>query len=86
MTKNWKGTAQSSSKAKAQIPSLNISKIGLVARDYRDKFSNGYRDFSHMLTQVLGLLDGEGCDAVLFSLFSIILLNSDSISILSSQL
>ena len=72
MTKNRKSTAQSTNKATAHIPRLNISKIGLVARDYRDKFSNGYRDFSHTLPQVLDLLDGEGCDAVLFSLFGII--------------
>ncbi len=53
-------------------PNLNISKIGIVARDYRNKFPNGYRDFSQALPAVLELLDNKGCDAALFSLFSII--------------
>ena len=59
--------------AKAEsIPSLKVRKVGIVTRDYRTKFSNGYRDFSHTLSQVLRLLDDDGCDTVLFSLFSII--------------
>lgn len=59
--------------AKAEsIPSLKVRKIGIVTRDYRTKFPNGYRDFSHTLSQVLRRLDDEGCDTVLFSLFSII--------------
>ena len=53
-------------------PNLNISKFGIVARDYRDVFENGYRDFSYALPDILELLDEKGCDAVLFSLFSII--------------
>jgi len=53
-------------------PFLNIRKIGIVSRDYGVKFSNGYRDFSQPLPQVLKLLDKERCDVVLFSLFSII--------------
>ncbi len=52
-------------------PSLKIRKIGIVSRDYRIKFPNGYRDFSHSLADVVRRLDSEGCDAVLFSLFSI---------------
>ena len=53
-------------------PRLNIGKIGIVTRDYRTKFSNEYRDFSHALPQLIKKLDDEGCDTVLFSLFSII--------------
>lgn len=53
-------------------PSLNIRKVGIVTRDYRTAFTNGYRDFSHALPQVIKKLDDEGCDTVLFSLFSIV--------------
>lgn len=51
--------------------SLNITKLGIVSRDYRYRFENGLRDFSHILPNVLKLLDDKGCDAILFSLFSI---------------
>jgi hypothetical protein len=53
-------------------PKLNIKKIGIVSRDYRCKFPNGRRDFSFALPKVLKLLEGKGCDAVSFSLYSII--------------
>lgn len=53
-------------------PHLSIGKIGIVSRDYQIKYPNGYRDFSHSFLQTLKLLDDEGCDTVLFSLFSII--------------
>jgi hypothetical protein len=53
-------------------PKLNIKKIGIVSRDYCCKFSNGRRDFSHVLPQVLKLLERNGCDAAVFSLFSIV--------------
>ena len=53
-------------------PKLNIKKIGIVSRDYRCKFPNGRRDFSYALPEVLKLLEGKGCDAALFSLYSII--------------
>lgn len=72
MTKTRSTPVLSAIRETGSIPSLNISKIGIVARDYRDEFSNGYRDFSEILSQVLELLDAMGCDAVLFSLFSII--------------
>ena len=53
-------------------PKLSLKKIGIVARDYEVKFPKGRRDFSYVLPDVLKLLDDNGCDAVLFSLFSII--------------
>ena len=53
-------------------PHLKIGRIGIVSRDYRIKYPNGYRDFSHSFLQILNLLDNKGCDTVLFSLFSII--------------
>lgn len=53
-------------------PRLNIAKLGIVSRDYRHRYANGYRDFSAVLPAVLTLLDREGCDAVLFALFSVI--------------
>jgi hypothetical protein len=48
-------------------PLLAIKKIGIVSRDYnRDKdFSSAYRD-------ILEILEREGCDTALFSLYSII--------------
>jgi hypothetical protein len=53
-------------------PTLEISKIGIIARDYSHKYLNGFRDFSNVLPDTLELLDQKGCDAVLFSLFSIV--------------
>lgn len=59
--------------AKAESkPFLKVSKIGIVTRDYRTKFSNGYRDFSYTFENILLCLDQQSCDTVLFSLFSII--------------
>ena len=59
------------SKKISEKPVLDIHKIGIVTRNYNDTFPNGYRDFSHSLPSVLKFLDKEGCDAVLFSLYSI---------------
>jgi hypothetical protein len=72
MTKKWHASAQSAIREAGPKPILNICKIGMVTRDYRVKFPNGYRDFSHALPQVLKSLDKNGCDAALFSLYSII--------------
>lgn len=72
MTKSRGITAQPVSSKGGLKPRLNIGKIGIVTRDYRITFSNGYRDFSNALPQLIKKLDGEGCDTVLFSLFSII--------------
>jgi len=55
-----------------QPRSINIRKLGIVSHDYRRKEQNGYRDFSHTLKKVLMYLDGEDCDSVLFSLFTIV--------------
>lgn len=49
-----------------------VKKIGLVSRDYNNKDS----DFSVAYRKILQCLDLEGCDTVLFSLFSIIRRNS----------
>ncbi|MDL2216274.1 hypothetical protein LJB81_00905 [Desulfovibrio sp. OttesenSCG-928-M14] len=51
---------------------ITVRKLGIVARDYNVRFPNGYRDFSYVLPDVLSLLDDNGCDAVLFSLYSLI--------------
>jgi len=72
MTKRRGITVQPASSKDGSKPRLNIGKIGIVARDYRIAFPNGYRDFSHALPQLIKKLDDEGCDTVLFSLFSII--------------
>ena len=71
MKRNYNISTRSELRKVSSIPSLDLKKIGIVARDYRDKFPNGYRDFSYALPSVLKLLDNKGCDSVLFSLFSI---------------
>ncbi len=50
---------------------LNVKKLGIVARDYSYKFSNGHRDFSGVFPKLVSYLDGEECDAILFSLYSL---------------
>ena len=72
MTKNRRSFVQPLFAKAESKPFLKVRKIGILTRDYRTKFPNGYRDFSHTLSQVLRRLDDEGCDTVLFSLFSII--------------
>jgi hypothetical protein len=51
---------------------LTVRRVGIVARDYNVRYPNGYRDFSHVLPDMLALLDGKGCDTALFSLYSVI--------------
>jgi hypothetical protein len=53
---------------------LRISKIGIVARDYRE--SNGNSDFSKNIIEILDYLEEKGCDSVLFSLFAVMERNS----------
>lgn len=72
MTKGTGNTKEPKSGESDTVPCLSIAKLGAVSRDYGHKYKNGYRDFSHALPDVLKLLDDEGCDAVLFSLFSIV--------------
>ncbi len=52
-------------------PHLKVAKIGIVSRDYNHKYANGFRDFSEAFSEILTLLDGEHCDTVLFSPWSI---------------
>ena len=72
MTKNRVTTVRPEMNKGETKPRLDIGKIGIVTRDYRMRFPNGYRDFSHSFSEVAKRLDDEGCDTVLFSLFSII--------------
>jgi len=53
-------------------PAFGISKLGIVSRDYRRTYPNGYRDFSYALPEILTCLDRQSCDAVLFSSYSLI--------------
>ncbi len=71
MTKKRSLSSKSPHRELDFIPNLNLQKIGIVARDYNLVFPNGYRDFSFALPSILNILDKEGCDSVLFSLFSI---------------
>jgi hypothetical protein len=71
MTKSRGGIHHATSQT-ITAPNINITKLGIVSRDYRHTYENGYRDFGHVLPDVLNMLDDQGCDAVLFSLFSIV--------------
>ena len=53
-------------------PRLTPRKIGIVSRDYNRKYRNGFRDFSAAFDGALRTLDEEGCDTVVFSLYSIV--------------
>lgn len=60
-------TPRSCKRDNSMPPRLSVKEIGLVSRDY-----NKHRDFSAAYPEILESLDREGCDTVLFSLFSII--------------
>jgi len=60
-------TTQRQENAAAKTPRLNVTRLGIVARSYSD----GHKDFSHAMPAILRLLDGERCDAALFSMDSI---------------
>jgi hypothetical protein len=72
LTKSSGRAKQTKSEKTNTAPSLSITKLGIVSRDYQYIFNNGFRDFSNALPDILKLLDDKGCDAVLFSLFSIV--------------
>jgi hypothetical protein len=72
MTKIVNSPRQSSHSVKGGVPTLQISKVGIVSRDYGKTWDNGYRDLSHSLHEVLKLLDSERCDAALFSSLSVV--------------
>jgi hypothetical protein len=57
-------------------PLLKAARIGVVSRDYSRRFKNGHRDFSNALSGVLQILDRNGCDVALFSLFTLLQRNS----------
>ncbi len=65
-------TAMNASLARRPDPDIVVNKIGLVTRDYNVTFDNDYRDFSHVMPEVLKMLDEAGCDLVLFSLYSLV--------------
>ena len=54
----------------SEVPKLRLSKIAIVARDYSE--SNGNSDFSKSIETILEYCDSQGCDSVLFSLFTIL--------------
>lgn len=71
MTKSLSKNLQLGGEVTGAVPNLNIKKLGIVSRDYTTVFGNGCRDFSHSMLDVLAFLDEQGCDAVLFSLYSV---------------
>ena len=68
--RRWPTSA--SGPAPTDIAVSDIKRLGIVSRDYNDTFPNGRRDFSHALPSVLQLLDQSSCDAVVFSMYTII--------------
>ena len=66
---------QSSSKTVKSINSpnlMNIKKIGIVSRDYGIEDKNQFRDFSYAFENILLHLDKQGCDSVIFSLYTLV--------------
>jgi hypothetical protein len=57
--------------ARGETPKLQAKRIGVVSRHYRHRYANERRDFSHVFGKVLTRLDNEGCDTVLFSLYTL---------------
>jgi len=72
LTRIGGNTKQIKSGKTKSTPCLKISRLGIVSRDYGHEYENGYRDFTDVMPSVLKVLDNEECDAVLFSLFSIV--------------
>lgn len=70
--KNKPAAKGAGSSRRQKAPPLSITRLGIVSRDYRKKYPNSYCDFSYSLPDVLRMLDDSACDAVLFSLYSII--------------
>ena len=79
MIKTVSKNLQPGEKTSGVTPSLNIKKLGIVSRNYRTIYGNGRRDFSHSMHDVLALLDEKGCDAVLFSLYSVVVTSAFSV-------
>lgn len=72
MSKDKSVSVHALESAGTQKPNISVRKIGIVTRDYTKEFPNKRRDFSYSFSDILRQLDDAGCDAVLFSLFSII--------------
>lgn len=68
---NAGGHLRSPESGTAPKPDLDARRIGIVSRDYRVRYPNGRRDFTHAMPETLRLLDSMGCDTALFSLFSV---------------
>lgn len=66
------GSQDHSRESQVPVPNLRIKRLGIVSRDYRGTYGNKFRDFSGSFGSVLKKLDQHGCDAVLFSSFSIV--------------
>ena len=52
--------------------SISIKKVGIISRDYRKEDKNKFRDFSYTFKSILLLLNQQGCDSAIFSLFTLI--------------
>jgi hypothetical protein len=71
--KNY-GFVNSNKTEKIENLDLKISRLGIVARDYRE--NEGNSDFSQSIDEILKLLDEKGCDGILFSLFTLLRKNT----------
>jgi hypothetical protein len=72
MLKGASPTSGGKTSSGSATPAFAIRKIALVSRNYCRAFENGFKDFSQVLPAVLKQVDDQGCDTVLFSLYSIL--------------
>lgn len=50
--------------------SFNVKKVAMVSHDYNITNIHGHRDFAEHASQIHAICDGEGCDTILYSLFT----------------
>jgi hypothetical protein len=48
----------------------NINKVAVVSHNYNLSNSHGHQDFAEHASQIHSVCDGEGCDTILYSLFT----------------
>lgn len=48
----------------------NIKKVAVVSHNYNLSNSHGHQDFAEHASQIHSVCDGEGCDTILYSLFT----------------
>jgi len=72
LTKNGGCAKRLTNQKPSTAPCLNIAKLGIVSRDFRNECKSRFRGFGDVIPEVLRILDVEKCDSVLFSLYSLV--------------